>query len=132
MIIIQKTHQIEIKVIKIQSFLVKKINSIKFAFVIFFAVKRATIKSFRKRRINVYAKKSVIFQSFEKRNVKIEHKLLISESYIFEFIQKIDLNLSSCFLKIHVVVIDDCDSIFMTNFEETQAKIFKKQLLKRF
>ena len=44
----------------------------------------------------------------------------------------IDLNLSSCLLKIHVVVIDDCDSIFMINFEKTQTKIFKKQLLKRF
>ena len=60
-IIIQKIHQIEIKIIKIQSFLIKKINSIKFAFVISFAIKKATMKSFRKRRINVYAKKSIIF-----------------------------------------------------------------------
>ena len=29
-------------------------------------------------------------------------------------------------------MIDDCDSIFITNFEKTQTKIFKKQLLKRF
>ena len=71
-------------------------------------------------------------ESCSKKNVKVKHKFLTSKNYVFEFIQKIDLNISSCLFEIHVVVSNDCDIVSMINFEKTFVKIYSKQFFERF
>lgn len=65
MIIIQKTHQIKMKTIKIQLFRTKKIEMFEFANFVFLT-KKKIIKQFRKRKINVYAKNRQ-FCNFQKK-----------------------------------------------------------------
>ena len=120
MIIIQKNHQVEIQITKTKFFLTKKID--------FFKRRSES----RRRQINVYAKKSVILNYVQKKNVKIRHKFLTSKNYVFEFIQKINLNIFSYFLEIHAVVSNDCNVVSMINFEKTFAKIYSRQLFERF
>ena len=120
LMIIQKNHQIKIQITKTKFFLTKKINFFKSKF------------RSKKRQMNIYAKKFAVLNHDQKKNVKIKHKFLISENYVFESIQRIDLNLSSCFFKIHVVVSSDCDVMSMINFEKAFAKIYSEQFFERF
>ena len=120
LMIIQKNHQIEVQITKTKFFLIKKIDFFKSKF-----------KS-KKRQMNIYAKKSAILNHNQKKNVKIKHKFLIFENYVFELIRKIDLNFFSCLFEIHVVVSNDCDVVSMINFEKTFAKIYSKQFFKQF
>lgn len=118
MIIIQNIYQIEIKVTRIQFLLTRSID----IFVNFFTnsiiMRKIAIKSSWKKKTNVYVKKFVTLNFSKKKNVTVKHKSFVTKNYIFEFVQKFDFSLSQCFLKIHIVVENDCDSISIINFEK--------------
>ena len=117
--IIQKNHQVKTQITRTKFLLTKRID--------FFKNKSES----KKRQINVYAEKSVMLNHVQKKNVKIKHKFLIFENYVFESIQKIDLSIFSCFFEIHVVVSNVCDVVSMINFGKASAKIYSEQFFER-
>ena len=82
------------------------------------------------RHVFVYANKTMIFESNQNVNISIRHRFLSkNKNYLFEFIFQIDIVIDQFLIEIQTMIENDQKIISMNNFEITQIKILKNQII---
>ena len=119
----------QITTIKKKFLLIKKIFDSNFQTSL--SIKMKFIQSFKKQQINVYVDRSNVLSSDQDKNISVKHKSLSRRIYLFESIVKKNVFLKQYLTKINALLTNEMKFISMTNFEEIEFKIFKKQLLKQ-
>lgn len=109
----------------------KKIGDL-IAFMIIFSLFKLKVTRVPKRnQANVYAEETRIVENDQGMNIPILHKPLIKGDYLFESVHRGDVFIEFCLLEFKVMIFNIGNSIFMVNFGEASAKIYKGQFLKR-
>ena len=74
----------------------------------------------------------MIFESNQNVNISIRHRFLSkNKNYLFEFIFQIDIVIDQFLIEIQTMIENDQKIISMNNFEITQIKILKNQIINR-
>ena len=133
MMMIQNQHRVKIKMIKNSSVHFKKINNAALTIVAAakLSVKTKILKASKRRQTNVYAEKARIIKKNQKQNISMIHKSLVFDNYIFESVQRRNSTMKSYLSDVNAVIQNDWNSVLMTNFEKTSAKINKNQFFGR-
>ena len=132
MILIQNQHEIKI-ITKKKSVKTKQILSISLTVLaaLFLFIKVKAIRTSTKRQINVYASETRVLKNDYDQNIRTKHKSLTKKTYFFESIRQHDEILEFFVSESNSLIKNETKFIFMTNMNQTQAKICEKQLIER-
>ena len=97
-ILIQNIHEIQITIVKKEFMKITQIQNFT-KILLFMFIKTKILKTSKQQQINVYVKNFVILKESQKRNVKMTHKSLTKEFYVFEAIRKQNFDLNIYFFQ---------------------------------
>jgi hypothetical protein len=127
-VLIQSQHLVRVTVISTKSLRSRKINN---------NITNSTVLALRTTRVskrtsvNVYSIETTILKLDHKQNIEVHHKSMTKEFYMFESIVQKDLVLEIYITAVHAVISNELCFLSVVNFEETEEKIRRNQLLDR-